>query len=156
MRKRRKDIKERQLQMNFIRECNDSGHCAVKKAVVHCLQHGAVSPVWLSACKEERTLTAGIMEEIASLSNLQEAYKGVKKNGGCIGVDGMDMKSFGKWARSNMHQLQSELLKGEYEVSPVLGIQNTKASGWLSSVRHTDDARPVGATGNTSGIKQKV
>ena len=75
MRKRRKDIKESQLQMNFMRECNDSGDCEVKKAVVHRLQHGAVSPAWLSACKEERTLTAGIMEEIASLSNLQEAYK---------------------------------------------------------------------------------
>jgi len=129
MRKRRKDIKESQLQMNFMRECNDSGDCEVKKAVVHRLQHGAVSPAWLSACKEERTLTAGIMEEIASLSNLQEAYKCVKKNGGCSGADGMDMGSFRKWARSNMHQLQSELLRDEYEVSPVLGIQIRKPQG---------------------------
>lgn len=129
MRKRRKDIKEQQLQMNFVRECNDSGHCEVKETVVHRLQHGAVSPAWLSACKEERTLTAGIMEEIASLSNLQKAYKNVKKNGGCSGTDGMDMKSFRKWARSNMLQLQSEMLEGIYEASPVLGIQIPKPQG---------------------------
>jgi hypothetical protein len=147
MRKRRKDIKERQLQMNFVRECNESVHCEVKEAVVHRFRHGAVSPVWLSACKEERTLTAGIMEEIASLSNLQKAYKCVKKNGGCSGTDGMDMESFRKWARSNMLQLQSELLEGVYEVSPVLG---------LSSVRHTYHAGQAGATSNPSGIKPKV
>ena len=129
MRKRRKDIKEQQLQMNFDRECNDSSHCEVKRAVVYRLGHGAVSPAWLSACKEERTLTAGIMEEIASLSNLQKAYKCVKKNGGCGGTDGMDMKSFRKWVRSNMLQLQSELLEGVYEVSPVLGIQIQKPQG---------------------------
>ena len=115
--------------MNFDRECNDSSHCEVKKVVVHRLQHGAVSPAWLSACKEERTLTAGIMEKIASLSNLQEAYKCVKKNGGCSGVDGMDMKSFRKWARSNMLQLQNELLEGKYEASPVLGIEIRKPRG---------------------------
>ena len=94
MRKRKKDIQEGQLQMNFVRECNDGFHCEVKEAVVHRLGHGAVSPAWLSACKEERALTAGIMEEIASLSNLQKAYVSVKKNGGSGGTDGMDMKGF--------------------------------------------------------------
>jgi group II intron reverse transcriptase/maturase len=129
MRKRKKDIKERQLQMNFVRECNESSHCEVKEAVVHRLRHGAVSPVWLSACKEERALTAGIMEEIASLSNLQKAYVSVKKNGGSGGVDGMDMKGFRKWARSNMLKLQKEVLEGVYEVSPVLGIEIPKPQG---------------------------
>ena len=129
MRKRKKDIEERQLQMNFVRECNNSSHCEVKEAVVHRLQHGAVSPVWLSGCKEERTLTAGIMEEIASLSNLQKAYVSVKKNGGSGGVDGMDMKGFRRWARSNMLQLQSQLLAGVYEASPVRGVQIPKPQG---------------------------
>ena len=66
MRKRKKDIKERQLQMNFIRECNEDG-CEVSGAVVHRLKHGAVSPAWISACHQERTLTSGIMKQIASL-----------------------------------------------------------------------------------------
>lgn len=129
MRKRKKDIKEQQLQMNFVRECNQSGHCEVKEAVVHRLQHGSVSPGWLSGCKEERTLTSGIMEEIANLRNLQEAYKRVKKNGGCSGVDGMDMKGFKKWARKNMLKLQNELQEGVYQVSAVLGIEIPKPQG---------------------------
>ena len=129
MRKRMKDIKERQLQMNFVRECDDSSHCEVKGMVVHRLGHGAVSQEWLSACEKERTLTAGIMEEIASLCNLQKAYVSVRKNGGSGGVDGMDMKGFGKWARSNMLQLQTELLEGRYEATAVLGVQIPKAHG---------------------------
>ncbi len=129
MRKRKKVIQEQQLQMNFVRECNDSCCCEVKEAVVHRFQHGAVSPVWLSGCKEEQALTAGIMEEIASLSNLQKAYVCVKKNGGSGGVDGMDMKGFRRWARSNMLKLQSELLEGVYEASPVLGVQIPKPQG---------------------------
>jgi RNA-directed DNA polymerase len=123
MRKRRKDIKERQLQMNFVRECDNSCCCEVKEAVVHRLRHGAVNPEWLSACREERALTSGIMEEIASLSNLQKAYVSVRKNGGKGGVDGMDMKGFRKWARGNMLKLQAELLEGTYEASAVLGVQ---------------------------------
>ena len=129
MRKRKKDIEEHQLQMNFVRECNNHCRCEVKGTVVHRLRHGAVSPVWLSACKKERALTAGIMEEIVSLSNLQKAYVCVKKNGGSGGVDGMDMKGFRSWARSNMLKLQSELLEGEYEASPVLGVQIPKPQG---------------------------
>lgn len=115
--------------MNFVRECNENGHCEVEGTVVHRLRHGAVSPEWLSACEEERTLTAGIMEEIASLSNLQKAYASVRKNGGSGGVDGMDMKGFGKWARSNMLQLQTELLEGRYEAAAVLGVQIPKPQG---------------------------
>ncbi|MGI8636937.1 MAG: hypothetical protein ACR2KZ_16205 [Segetibacter sp.] len=65
---------------------------------------------------EDRALTAGIMEEIVSLSNLQKAYVSVRKNAGSGGVDGMDMKCFHRWARSNMLKLQSELLEGVYEV----------------------------------------
>lgn len=129
MRKRKKDIQERQLHMNLIGECNQISHCEVKEAVVHRLGHGAVSPAWLSACREERALTAGIMEEIASLSNLQKAYVCVKKNGGSGGVDGMDMKDFRKWARSNMLKLQNELLEGLYEASPVRGVQIPKPQG---------------------------
>ncbi len=117
------------MQKNFVRECNESSHCEVEGAVVHRLGHGAVSPEWLCACEEERTLTAGIMEEIASLSNLQKANVSVRKNGGSGGVDGMDMKGFRRWARSNMLQLQTELLEGRYEATAVLGVQIPKPQG---------------------------
>lgn len=115
--------------MNFDRECNNSSHCEVKKTVVHRLGHDAVNPEWLSDCKEERALTAEVMEEIASLPNLQKAYVSVKKNGGSGGVDGMNMKGFRRWARSNMLQLQNEVLEGIYEASAVLGIEIPKPQG---------------------------
>ena len=98
MRKRKKDIKERQLQMNLVGECNEGG-CEVGEAVVHRLKHGAVSPAWLSACERERTLTLGVMEQIASLPNLQKAYRMVMRNSGSGGVDGMDVKAFRKWGQ---------------------------------------------------------
>lgn len=53
----KKDNKEQQLQMNFVRECDKSCHCEVSGTVVHRLEHGAVSPLWLSDCAEERALT---------------------------------------------------------------------------------------------------
>lgn len=118
MGKRQKDIRERQLQMNFIREC-DEGGCEVSGTVVHRLKHGAVSPAWISACKEERTLTSGLMEQIASLANLQKAYGMVISNGGSGGVDGMDMKAFHKWGSSNITQLQEQLISGSYTPQPV-------------------------------------
>ena len=120
------------------------------------MQHGAVSPAWLSACKEERALTAGIMEEIASLSNLQKAYVSVKKNGGSGGVDGMDMKGFRKWARSNMLNLQSEVLEGVYEVSPVRGVEIPKPQGGYRQLGIPTLRGQTCTTGNPPGVKQKV
>ena len=128
MRKRKKDIKERQLQMNFVRECNEDG-CEVGRAVVHRLKHGTVSPLWISACQQERTLTSGIMEQIASLPNLQKAYRMVKINGGSAGVDGMDVKAFQVWCRSNMNQLQEQLLSGSYQPQPVRCVTIPKPQG---------------------------
>lgn len=128
MRKRKKDIKERQLQMNFDRECNEDG-CEVVGTVVHRLKHGAVSPVWISACKEEQTLTSGVMEQIASLPNLQKAYRMVKSNRGSGGVDGMDMKAFHKWCRSNMNQLQEQLLSVSYQPQAVRCVKIPKPQG---------------------------
>jgi RNA-directed DNA polymerase len=129
MRKRRKDIEERQLQMNLTGECNDSSHCEVKGAVVHRLRHGAVSPAWLSACREERALTAGVMEEIASLPNLQKAYRCVVNNGGSGGVDGMELKDFRKWVKGHLGSLQAQLLGGGYQPDAVRGVQIPKAQG---------------------------
>jgi len=128
MRKRKKDVKEQQLQMNFVRECDES-HCEVKRAVVHRLRHGAVSPEWLSACKESRTLTASIMEQIAALSNLQKAYRNVRKNKGSGGVDGMDMKGLFIWLKCNMVSLQADLLQGTYQPTAVRGVQIPKPQG---------------------------
>ena len=128
MRKRRKDIQERQLQMNLAGECGEDG-CEVGRAVVHRLAHGSVSPLWLSACGRERTLTLGVMEQIASLANLQKAFAMVLQNGGSGGVDGMDIKAFRAWGRNNIAQLQEQLLGGTYRPQPVRCISIPKPQG---------------------------
>lgn len=128
MRKRKRDIQECQLQMNFERECNEDS-CKVGGAVVHRLKHGSVSPSWVSACEEERTLTSAIMEDIASLPNLQTAYSMVKRNGGSGGTDGMDMKGFAKWMSSNLLTLQGQLLSGTYKPQPVRSVSIPKPQG---------------------------
>ncbi len=43
---------------------------------------GNVKSVWLSICKEERTQTTRLLEQITSFSNLGKSYKQVNKNAG--------------------------------------------------------------------------
>lgn len=116
--------------MNLVGECNEGG-CEVGEAVVHRLKHGAVSPAWLSACERERTLTLGVMEQIASLPNLQKAYRMVMRNSGSGGVDGMDVKAFRKWGRSNITWLQEQLLSGSYQPQAVRCVSIPKPQGGL-------------------------
>jgi RNA-directed DNA polymerase len=70
-----------------------------------------------------------LMEEIVSSDNLNEAFKRVKDNKGCAGVDGMSVHALEQWCRKNHRTLITSLLQGKYTPSPVLGIKIPKASG---------------------------
>jgi group II intron reverse transcriptase/maturase len=98
-------------------------------AVVHRDKSGKVSPLWLGACEEERTLTESLMEKVADPLNLQKAYGRVKANGGKGGVDGMEVTELGKWLRDNMQLLREQLQTGQYAPSPVRGVQIPKPQG---------------------------
>ena len=91
--------------------------------------NGKVNPEWLSICKEERNQTTDLLEQITSLSNLQKAYKQVRRNGGSCGVDKMRIKDFGEWFRQNYQELQSQILQGNYEPQSVRGVQIPKPKG---------------------------
>jgi RNA-directed DNA polymerase len=100
------------MQMNLVGESIFSH--AVGEVAVRYSKDGMVSPLWLSACEEERNLTKGLMEKIADPLNLQKAYKRVRSNAGSAGVDGMHVKELGKWLSVNYQQLQTDLLQGNY------------------------------------------
>jgi group II intron reverse transcriptase/maturase len=90
---------------------------------------GRVSQKWLTACKEERALTADLMEKIADLSNLTTALGRVVKNGGSAGIDGMTVNQLKEWFNHNWQALQSSLLKGTYTPSGVKGVRIRKPKG---------------------------
>ena len=64
-----------------------------------------------------------------SPTNLNKAYKNVRRNGGASGVDEMDVKQLEKWLNQNGEALMTELLEEEYEPDKVLGIEIPKPNG---------------------------
>ena len=84
---------------------------------------------WLTACKEERALTADLMEEIADLSNLVTALWQVVSNGGSAGIDGMSVTELKKWFTHNWQRLQTSLLDGSYTQSGVREVRMPKPKG---------------------------
>jgi RNA-directed DNA polymerase len=99
------------------------------EAVVHRDKSGKVSPIWLRACEEERTLTERLMEKVADPINVQKAYRRVKSNAGKGGVDGMEVNELGRWLTENLSKLQVQLLEGRYQPSTVRGVEIPKPQG---------------------------
>src|ERR1700720_3347053 len=54
-----------------------------------------------TAWQRERALTRGLMEQIASSANLNQAYKRVRANRGAPGVDGMTVDDLRPWIAAN-------------------------------------------------------
>lgn len=101
------------------------------KAIVHRTHAGQVRYDWLSACTEERVLTANIMEEVVWPLNLMRSYRKVVSNAGSAGVDGMTVKELGKWLRENFRKLQDQLINGRYVPQPVRNVEIPKPKGGM-------------------------
>jgi RNA-directed DNA polymerase len=87
------------------------------------------SEEWLSDCEKERTLTAGLMDRVSELSNLERACRHVMSNRGRGGVDGMEVSELGEWFTAHWRDLQKSLLAGSYRPQAVRGVEIPKASG---------------------------
>jgi len=74
-------------------------------------------------------LTDYIMEEVVTRTNLNKAYKKVKANKGVPGIDGMRINHMYKWLLENKESLIKQLLTGEYQPKPVLGVEIPKPGG---------------------------
>ena len=124
-----KDSKVLLPRMNPMEERGQSNHLYAEAVPVRYSRSGKVSPEWLSACREQRNLTKGLMEQIADPLNLSKAYQRVLSNGGSGGVDGMTVKDLQGWLGEHLNQLQHQLLQGIYEPLPIRGVQIPKANG---------------------------
>jgi len=111
------------------KECDYSDDLFAKAIPVWYQDSGKVNPERLSICKEERNQTTDLLEQITSFSNLQKAYKQVRRNGGSSGVDQISIKDFGEWFSENYQELQSQILQGNYQPQSVRGVQIPKPRG---------------------------
>lgn len=127
----KKGMKQSKNQMNPARqeECIYSDDLFVTELPVWYQENGKVNPVWLSICKEERNQTTNLLERITSFSNLQKAYKQVRRNGGSGGIDQMSIKEFGDWFSKHYQELQDEIQQEVYQPQAVRGIKIPKPKG---------------------------
>ena len=70
-----------------------------------------------------------LMEEVLSQSNLQLAFKRVRKNKGAPGVDGMSVEGLSDYLKSHWETHRKELLNGKYRPSPVKRVEIPKPDG---------------------------
>jgi RNA-directed DNA polymerase len=104
-----------------------SRHEAVGEEVVQPVAR--VEPQGTLAYDRERALTSALMEQVASVANLNRAYARVKANKGAPGSDGMTVGQLAGWIRQHKQTLIASLLDGSYQPQPVRGVQIPKPGG---------------------------
>jgi RNA-directed DNA polymerase len=92
---------------------------------------GAYIPVRIA---ENNTTNAneskkGLLEEIVSNNNLNEAFKRVKANKGSHGVDGMKVDELLQHLKENGEALKKSILDGTYRPNPVRRVEIPKENG---------------------------
>jgi RNA-directed DNA polymerase len=71
----------------------------------------------------------GMLEEILCPSNLNQAYKRVKKNKGAGGVDGMQVEELLQYLKDNGKEIRQTIKDGKYRPQPVLRVEIPKEDG---------------------------
>ena len=72
---------------------------------------------------------AQMMERVVERSNMQAAYKRVKRNKGAPGIDGMSVDQLGVFLRAHWPKIKERLCEGTYEPKPVRRVQIPKSNG---------------------------
>ncbi len=70
-----------------------------------------------------------LMERIVAPSNVREAYRRVKRNNGCPGIDEMTVEDLTDYLRTHWQQNRKELLDGTYKPSPIKRHELRKPDG---------------------------
>lgn len=70
-----------------------------------------------------------LLTKIAKPENLSKAFRRVKENRGCAGVDGVTIKEFETRISRNLYELRHELLEEAYAPFPLLKILVDKGNG---------------------------
>ena len=71
----------------------------------------------------------GLLEQILSTSNLNQAFKQVKRNKGAHGVDGMEVEYLLQYLKDNGEELNRTILDGKYHPNPVRRVEIPKENG---------------------------
>ena len=96
----------------------------------------------VTAVAEQRSLTHGLIERVASSANLNRAYRRVKAKKGAPGVDGMTVHELGPWLAVNREVLVAQLVAGAYRPQPVLGVEIPKPGGGVRQLGIPPVGRP--------------
>lgn len=70
-----------------------------------------------------------LLEKILEKENLNKAYKQVKGNKGCAGIDGIKIEDIDEYIKENKTLILTRIRKRKYQPSPVLRKQIPKANG---------------------------
>lgn len=70
-----------------------------------------------------------LLEQILEPSNLNKAYKQVKKKKGSHGVDKMEVEHLLQYLKNNGDELRKSILEGKYRPKPVLRVEIPKDNG---------------------------
>ncbi len=82
-----------------------------------------------------------------SKSEVMEAYKKVRANKGCAGVDEQTIQEFDADRENNLYKLWNRMSSGSYFPKPVLRVEIPKADGGI---------RPLGIPTVTDRVAQQV
>lgn len=74
-------------------------------------------------------LVEGLLGDILSVKNLNEAFKRVKRNKGSHGMDGMSIQEMDAYLRENGRTLRNALMNGKYCPHPVRRVEIPKDDG---------------------------
>jgi hypothetical protein len=70
-----------------------------------------------------------LMEEIADVRNLKEAYFRVRSNKGSAGIDKMTVEELGDYLLRHYDEISQQLLQGTFKPQPVRRVEIAKSTG---------------------------
>lgn len=73
--------------------------------------------------------SSGLLEQILSPTNLNQAYKRVKSNKGSGGVDKMEVESLGDYLACHKYDVIQSIMEGTYRPNPVRRVEIPKGNG---------------------------
>ena len=128
------------LNRSAVNECYRMKGREQKISLDSCLQSTKAEPEYLAAGQTflwitENNLTDnpqikyGLLEQILSPVNLNQAYKQVMSNKGSSGIDKMEVESLKDYLVENKEVLMGSILSGKYCPNPVLRVSIPKEDG---------------------------
>jgi group II intron reverse transcriptase/maturase len=112
------------------KHCNNSGYCqrdsAERERYDRVLTEKRITE---NNITNDNRCVNGLLEQILEPSNLNEAYKRVKKNKGSHGVDGMEVEKLLQHLKDNGDELRKSILDGKYRPKAVRRVEIPKDTG---------------------------